>query len=78
LTVSLSANWVGTGEISRDTETSHFKPPTVPNVVSNTVHTTFRREATATGSFDGQELGTAGSAFPADNHGVNVCVNCSY
>jgi hypothetical protein len=74
LKVDLSAKWVGTGEISRDTEAFHIGPPTFP-FVNNNLSVSFVRKATATGSYDGiPSLGTADSAFLGDNKGLNVSV----
>jgi hypothetical protein len=75
-TVSLSATWVGTGETSRDVTTFHDGPPASPDLVVNSHGIDVWREATATGSFNDQKLGTTNQAVLGGQKNGSVCVNC--
>jgi hypothetical protein len=75
-TVTMSVKWVGVGETSRDVSQFHSGPP-ISDLVQNTHNITFVRQATATGTFNGDNLRTADQAALGTVTTGELCVGCS-
>jgi hypothetical protein len=73
-TVSLSVNWVGVGETSRERLVDHM--PFLPEGVLNLHQVMFTREATTTGTFN-VPLGTADDADLGTERFGEICAKCS-